>query len=1090
MRLTRRFWGVVGVLSVVSAGASGFAAPPAVGQASGPMATIDPSGDLVDGTPVTVTFTGLDPGSWVEALQCRAGVGDSYDNCATGDYGGTEADDAGHATITLKVDTLLATGFDGSPTADCRVDACVIAWSYGEGFSEVPLHFTPGGPVAPAPTATVTPHDGLTDYEEVTVEAGGFVWSNETYIFQCAADPTGYGDCDFETMTWVDTSDVSSFTQSFEASAVIDTGERGPVDCRTAGACVVAVTQDYMGASGKTAVVPIAFDPDTEIVVPTISVSPDRDLVDGDAVTTTGSGFRPFAGLQFRLCGPEASGPDCEWIDAWAEVGADGTFTSEMRVYSVLHTPTGDIDCRSSSEPCQLVASSGSVTSPRAAFADLGFDPEGSLLPAPEIDVTPSTNLPEDATVAVAGTGFGAGDSVDVQVCRTGDDSRCDQTNAVYDEPDASGNLAVDLAVTVTFHAQLWTGEEPASEEIDCRAAAGCEVVVTSYGGRQQVVRAPLTFAPPPPEGDQRYVDRVFDEVDVTHDVVYRDTVDADGDPVQLKMDIYEPRDDPAGKRPAVVWMHGGWFDSGDKADMAGYATEFARRGYVAVSIEYRTQDQLDRSDPVAIKQALLGGYDDAAAALAFLHEHSGQYRIDPDAIAVGGASAGAANSFGLAYLPGEEEREGDNGIAAALSIAGVSLGSPDAGDAPVLAFHSSDDVTAPLHLAEWTCADAAEVDADCDTVAYPGDVERLELARQRDIVRRSVGFLAEKVLTPLGYLDDDHEHPTTTTAPTTTTTAPSSTSTTEGPSTPSTTSPRPGGNLPDTGSNATMTLVAMGFGLAAFGVALVLLGRRSRRGGDPRLPGAVAGLLFVAVTIPTLGGSADAQVPPTSTPTTPSTAPPSSTPATTAPHHPTTTTTGPTTTTTGPTTTTTTHGGGEHPPEWTPEQVAYAEKLIADSEMSLERFDNIAVLPLMGYSWFFDGTEVGQYQHWVNVNWIGLSGAELDPMHPESLVFRQTEEGPVLEAAMYIISASHNLENVPEDIAWLPGWHVHDNLCSEGWPPRIVGLTDENGQCVRGTKLTTPPMLHVWTVDTPCGRFAGVDENGLICDHEHPPHG
>jgi hypothetical protein len=26
--------------------------------------------------------------------------------------------------------------------------------------------------------------------------------------------------------------------------------------------------------------------------------------------------------------------------------------------------------------------------------------------------------------------------------------------------------------------------------------------------------------------------------------------------------------------------------------------------------------------------------------------------------------------------------------------------------------------------------------------------------------------------------------------------------------------------------------------------------------------------------------------------------------------------------------------------------------------------------------------------------------------------------------------------------------------------------------------------MLHVWIVDTMCGRFAGVDENGLMCHH------
>jgi hypothetical protein len=28
--------------------------------------------------------------------------------------------------------------------------------------------------------------------------------------------------------------------------------------------------------------------------------------------------------------------------------------------------------------------------------------------------------------------------------------------------------------------------------------------------------------------------------------------------------------------------------------------------------------------------------------------------------------------------------------------------------------------------------------------------------------------------------------------------------------------------------------------------------------------------------------------------------------------------------------------------------------------------------------------------------------------------------------------------------------------------------------------------MVHVWIVDTRCGRFPGIDEHGLMCDHEH----
>src|SRR5918993_348022 len=103
--------------------------------------------------------------------------------------------------------------------------------------------------------------------------------------------------------------------------------------------------------------------------------------------------------------------------------------------------------------------------------------------------------------------------------------------------------------------------------------------------------------------------------------------------------------------------MHDGWFTGSDdgEGDMARYAEAFARRGYVALTVEYRSRPDLDccpTDDAIAVTDAILDGRDDAAAALEWLHEHADQYRIDHEAVAVGGAAAGATNSFGLAYPP------------------------------------------------------------------------------------------------------------------------------------------------------------------------------------------------------------------------------------------------------------------------------------------------------------------------------------------------------------------------------------------------------------------------------------------------------
>ena len=185
---------------------------------------------------------------------------------------------------------------------------------------------------------------------------------------------------------------------------------------------------------------------------------------------------------------------------------------------------------------------------------------------------------------------------------------------------------------------------------------------------------------------------------------------------------------------------------------------------------------------------------------------------------------------------------------------------------------------------------------------------------------------------------------------------------------------------------------------------------------------------------------------------------------------------------------------GHEHPPDpteppvtgfdpsWSPEQVAYANQLIADTQEQLQRYDNLAILPLTGFQWIRDGQQVDTYQHWIHLSRIA-DARRLDAAVPESLVLRTTPDGPVLEAAMYMLPPGYTLANVPADIAWLPDWHVHDNLCFENGF-ELVGVT-VNGRCERGSVVVTPPMIHVWREATRCGWFAGVDEFGLQC-HEH----
>ncbi|HET6833188.1 MAG TPA: neocarzinostatin apoprotein domain-containing protein, partial [Acidimicrobiales bacterium] len=1053
MRAAGRISMVAAALVLVAAGTVTPTQAPAAAQQAGPTVTVEPAVDLVDGTRVTIDVSGMQPHASVYVTQCTADADDVFEHCAFSDLAFGDTDGSGHARLSLKVDALLALG-DGTQGIDCRPSACaigVISEQLGLAAA-APLHFDSDAPLAPPPTLTVTPDDGLTDLQTVEIRGSGLVWSDFARVAQCAAAPINIFDCDFETVLDVDTMETDSFTADFRVSAAIFTENRDFVDCREPGACVLALMSSESTSAAKSAVVPLAFDPDTELIVGTITVTPDTDLVDGQTVSVAGTGFPADRHVSFYVCASDRPGDGCQWTPNFATVDAAGTFHSDVVVSAVVPTDGGEVDCRTAGT-CVLVAAESSPSSPRGGRAPLHFDPDAPLLPGPEIELDPSTDLPDEATVSVSGSHFTPDGDVSVMVCRTGSDFEgCDPQADTFLSPDGSGAFTTELGVAARF--ESWEGEG-----IDCREGPGCEVVVEDWV-RQRRATAPLMFAPlePPGPSARRYIDPVFDEVEITHDVVYRDTVDANGGPVQLTLDVYEPAGDKASARPAVVWMHGGWFADGDKADMADYAEAFARRGYVAVSMEYRMRPDLHccpTRDAMGITEALVDGREDAMAGLEWLHDHAGDYRIDPRAVAVGGDGAGAANAFGLAFTaeppdhPGgghamlQQEHEGDRRmLAAALPISGVSLDRPAEGAPPVLAFHGTEDSLAPLHLTEANCARAEAAGSRCDAVAYEGAWNDIAFTRQRDIIRRSVDFLAKVVLEPLGYFQQA-QHPTTTT-----TTVGSA-----GPTTTAVTSPvapQGRGTLPRTGSDAWPLLWA-GFGLAGLGIAalvtrhVVTRRRRGAVGATLLVVALLGGLMVPHDAAATVTGGAPGDPTTTTSQATTSTTLVDTPPADPAPDTPGVTEPEPAPEQPAPTPTAPGDPAadqpapgdmpppatgvedpgdpghdprpGEFPDDWTPDQVAFANQLIADTEEALERYRNPAILGLLGYVWITDGTRLDGYQHWINTGWIGDQHT-LNPEFPESLVFRNAADGPVLEAAMYMLGLGHTMDSIPEDIA------------------------------------------------------------------------
>lgn len=102
------------------------------------------------------------------------------------------------------------------------------------------------------------------------------------------------------------------------------------------------------------------------------------------------------------------------------------------------------------------------------------------------------------------------------------------------------------------------------------------------------------------------------------------------GWPKPLFADVYVP--DGQGPFPAVLVIHGGGWESGDREQVKSIAKRLASRGFVAVNVTYRLV-------PEAIFPAQL---QDVQQAVLWTRANAQRFRIDPKRIGAFGYSAGA----------------------------------------------------------------------------------------------------------------------------------------------------------------------------------------------------------------------------------------------------------------------------------------------------------------------------------------------------------------------------------------------------------------------------------------------------------------
>jgi acetyl esterase/lipase len=117
-----------------------------------------------------------------------------------------------------------------------------------------------------------------------------------------------------------------------------------------------------------------------------------------------------------------------------------------------------------------------------------------------------------------------------------------------------------------------------------------------------------------------------------------------------LHLDIASPKGE--GPFPAVVAIHGGSWRSGNKAMFRPLIVRLAKRGYVAVTIEYR----------FAPKDVFPAQIEDSKCAVRYMRANAKALKIDPKRIGAVGFSAGAHLALLLGTMNEKDGLEGSGG--------------------------------------------------------------------------------------------------------------------------------------------------------------------------------------------------------------------------------------------------------------------------------------------------------------------------------------------------------------------------------------------------------------------------------------------
>jgi predicted esterase len=280
--------------------------------------------------------------------------------------------------------------------------------------------------------------------------------------------------------------------------------------------------------------------------------------------------------------------------------------------------------------------------------------------------------------------------------------------------------------------------------KVDTPTSEGSCAPTTTTTSSTTTTTLGLPFIPPAGDTPLRYRDAVFGTVNTTSNVVYGSATNIEGQTITLTLDVYQPVGDAVTQRPAIVWVHGGSFSSGDKTspELVDEANVFSGKGYVNASINYRLEPGgCSASAPTAnCVTAIQEALTDAQTAVRFLRTNAATYGIDPGRIAIGGSSAGAITALHVGFRSSEDPTAA---VGAAVSLSGASLlVTIDSGDAPSLLFHGTADTIVPYQWAVNTYNAAITAGLDSFLTSWPGAGHVPYVQHRTEILDQTTNFL------------------------------------------------------------------------------------------------------------------------------------------------------------------------------------------------------------------------------------------------------------------------------------------------------------------------------------------------------------